>query len=96
MTRAVTPSAIRGDAVQACGRLAREVAPRSPAVDRMLHAALQSEDPEIVRMGLRELAGLLALGRDIDPADWQQHASPVVRAAADQLARARRGEPTTD
>jgi hypothetical protein len=50
-----------------------------------------------MRMALRELAGLPELGRDIDPlVVWQSHPAPTVRGAAEQLARARRGESTTE
>jgi hypothetical protein len=96
ITRSVPPAAVRAGAVQACGRLARRAAPRSRRVDAMLHEALASDDAEVIRMALRELAGLPELGRDVDPTRWLTHPAPTVQGAAEQLARARRGEPTTE
>jgi hypothetical protein len=96
LSRTVSASALRAAAVQACGRLARRADPESIAVDEMLIGALDSRETEVIRMALRELAGLPALGRDVDPIPWSAHPEAVVRSAADQLARARRGEATTD
>ena len=62
----------------------------------MLSEALASNEPELIRMALRELAGLRELGVDVDPARWLGHSERRVREAAEQLAMARRGEPTTD
>jgi tetratricopeptide (TPR) repeat protein len=96
LTREAPPGGVRAAAVQACGRLARVAGPDSLAVDAMLHEALESGQTEVARMALRELAGLLQLGTDVDAAIWQAHPEPSVRAAGEQLALARRGEPTTD
>jgi len=96
ITRRVPPAAVRAGAVQACGRLARRTAPRPRHVDSMLHEALASDDIEVLRMALRELAGLPDLGRDVDPAHWVTHHIPTVQGAAEQLALARRGKPTTE
>jgi Domain of unknown function (DUF4365) len=96
ITRSAPPAAVRAAAIQACGRLARRIAPRSTRVGAMLREAVASDEAEVVRMALRELAGLPDLGRDVDPAVWQSHPAPAVRGAAEQLARVRRGESTTE
>jgi hypothetical protein len=95
MSRAVPAAALRAAAVQACGRLARQADPGSAAVERMLLDALSSDEPEVIKMALRELAALPRLGQSVDPGPWLAHAEPIVRAAAEQLARARSGAPTT-
>ena len=41
---------LRATAIQACGRLARRVAPASQDVDNMLSEALTSNEPEVIRM----------------------------------------------
>jgi hypothetical protein len=96
LTRSVPGGAMRGAAIQACGRLARRAEPTSNAVETMLREALGSDEPEVMRMALRELAGLPELCPDVDPIPWETHPDETVRTAADQLAAARRGEPTTD
>jgi hypothetical protein len=95
MTRSVPTAGIRSAAIQACGRLARRAPSRSSVVEEMLKDALNSDEPEAIRMTLRELAGLPELAPEINPAIWEAHEDESIRAAAEQLTRARRGESVT-
>jgi tetratricopeptide (TPR) repeat protein len=96
MTRAVPAAGIQAAAIQACGRLARVARSGADDAEHMLRLSLGSQHPQVIRMALRELSGLPALAADVDPGEWLGHEDGDVRAAAEQLARARRGEPTTD
>ena len=89
VSRASPPAAIRSAAVQACGRLALRVAPGSRAVDEMLRQVLAANEPQVIRMALRELVSLTRLGRDVDTDVWIGHADRDVRAAAELLRRSR-------
>jgi hypothetical protein len=95
MTRSVPTAGLRSAAIQACGRLARRAPTRSAAVEEMLKDVLNSDEPELIRMALRALAGLPELAGEIDPAIWEAHDDESIRIAAEQLARARRGEAVT-
>jgi hypothetical protein len=95
MTRSVPAAGLRSGAIQACGRLARRAPARFSVVEDMLKAALDSDQPEVIRMALRELAGMPELAPEIDPSIWEAHADEGIRIAAQQLSRARRGESVT-
>jgi Domain of unknown function (DUF4365) len=88
-SRAAPPSAVRATAVQACGRLAMRVGPRSRAVKRMLTAALDSGELEVERMALREMTGLPNLARNLDLQPWLGHPDQALRTAAEELQAAR-------
>lgn len=93
MTRSVPTSALRSAAIQACGRLARRAPSRDSVIEEMLRDSLSSDDLEVVRMALRELTGLSHLAPEVNPATWEAHQDDSIRVVAEQLARARRGEP---